>query len=96
VTERAYWDQYQEAFSEMLTHTSTEWAPWHVIPADHKWFAHIAVGAVLVHTLMEIDPQYPVVDPQARSALQQAGAQLQAEAPEGAAADPLARKRDGG
>jgi PPK2 family polyphosphate:nucleotide phosphotransferase len=95
VTERAYWDQYQEAFSEMLTHTSTEWAPWHVIPADHKWFAHIAVGAVLVHTLMEIDPHYPVVDPQARSALQQAGAQLQAEAPEGAAADPHARKRHG-
>src|ERR1700689_2078008 len=96
VTERAYWDQYQEAFSEMLTHTSTEWAPWHVIPADHKWFAHIAVGAVLVHTLMEIDPRYPVVDPQARSALQQAGAKLQAEAPEGAAADPHARKRHGG
>ena len=96
VTERAYWDQYQGAFSEMLTHTSTEWAPWHVIPADHKWFAHIAVGAVLVHTLMEIDPQYPVVDPQERSALQQAGAQLEAEAPEGAAVDPLARERDAG
>jgi len=96
VTERAYWDHYQEAFSEMLTHTSTEWAPWHVIPADHKWFAHIAVGAVLVHTLMEIDPQYPVMDPQARSALQQAGAQLQAEAPEDATADPLARKRHAG
>jgi polyphosphate kinase 2 (PPK2 family) len=96
VAERAHWDQYQEAFSEMLTHTSTEWAPWHVIPADHKWFARIAVGAVLVHTLMEIDPHYPVVDPQARSALQQAGAQLRAEAPEGAAADPHARKRHGG
>jgi PPK2 family polyphosphate:nucleotide phosphotransferase len=96
VAERAHWDQYQKAFSEMLTHTSTEWAPWHVIPADHKWFARIAVGAVLVHTLMEIDPHYPVVDPQARSALQQAGAQLQAEAPEGAAADPHARKRHGG
>jgi len=57
VTERAHWDQYQKAFSEMLTHTSTEWAPWHVIPADHKWFARIAVGAVLVRTLMDIDPR---------------------------------------
>ena len=38
VAERARWDDYQEAFSEMLTHTSTDWAPWHVIPADRKWF----------------------------------------------------------
>ena len=37
VREREYWDEYQKAFSEMLTNTSTEWAPWHVIPADRKW-----------------------------------------------------------
>ena len=43
----------------MLSHTSTEWAPWHVIPADHKWFARICVGAVLGHALMELDPRYP-------------------------------------
>ena len=46
--EREHWDDYQEAFSEMLSHTSTEWAPWYVIPADRKWFARIAAGAVLV------------------------------------------------
>ena len=40
-------------------HTSTEWAPWYVIPADRKWFARICAAAVLAHTLMEIDPQYP-------------------------------------
>ena len=39
VREREYWDDYQTAFSEMLSHTSTEWAPWYVIPADRKWFA---------------------------------------------------------
>ena len=39
VAEREHWDDYQTAFSEMLSHTSTEWAPWHVIPADRKWFA---------------------------------------------------------
>jgi PPK2 family polyphosphate:nucleotide phosphotransferase len=92
VTERSFWDDYQQALSEMLTHTSTEWAPWYVIPADHKWFAHIAVGAVLVRALMDIDPQYPVIDPQARQALRQAGAALEAEAPEGAGATASSRE----
>jgi PPK2 family polyphosphate:nucleotide phosphotransferase len=97
VTERAYWGQYQEALSEMLTHTSTEWAPWHVIPADHKWFARIAVGAVLVRTLMEIDPQYPTVDPKTRQALQQAKVKLEAEAPKGVKLDPFeAEQRQAG
>ncbi|HTW41303.1 MAG TPA: polyphosphate kinase 2 family protein [Solirubrobacteraceae bacterium] len=79
IAERAHWDDYQRAFSDMLTHTSTEWAPWYVIPADHKWFAHIAVGALLARTLLDIDPQYPRVDAQARAALAQAGEQLAAE-----------------
>ena len=43
----------------MLSHTSTEWAPWYVIPADRKWFERIGAGAVLVHALMEIDPRFP-------------------------------------
>jgi PPK2 family polyphosphate:nucleotide phosphotransferase len=82
VAERSYWDDYQRAFSEMLTHTSTEWAPWHVIPADHKWFARIAVGSLLVQTLMDIDPQFPVLAPDARRALEAAGKTLEAEAGE--------------
>ncbi len=65
----------------MLTHTSTESAPWHVIPADHKWFARVAAGTVLAQTLMDIDPQYPSVDPQARPALEAARVKLEAEAP---------------
>jgi PPK2 family polyphosphate:nucleotide phosphotransferase len=85
VREREHWDEYQRALSEMLTHTSTEWAPWYVVPADHKWFARIAVGAVLVRTLMDIDPHYPVVDARERRALRRAGAELEAEAPGGAA-----------
>jgi PPK2 family polyphosphate:nucleotide phosphotransferase len=82
IAERAHWDAYQHAYSEMLRHTSTEAAPWYVIPADHKWFAHIAVGAILVQTLMEIDPQYPTVDGEA---LERARAALEVEAPEAAA-----------
>ena len=80
VRERGYWDEYQTAFSEMLSHTSTKWAPWYVVPADHKWFAHIAVGTAIVLALMEIDPRYPEVDANAREELQQARAQLEAEA----------------
>src|SRR5271167_2011338 len=69
VAERALWDDYQHALSEMLSHTSTEWAPWWVIPADRKWFARIAAACVLVNTLMEIDPRYPEVSEDQRRAL---------------------------
>ncbi|MDQ1361637.1 MAG: hypothetical protein QOJ44_2014 [Acidimicrobiaceae bacterium] len=66
IHERQYWDDYQRAFGEMLSHTSTEWAPWHVVPADHKWFARLATAAILAQTLIDIDPQYPQVDPSVR------------------------------
>ena len=55
----------------MLSKTSTEWAPWYVIPADRKWYARIAAGAVIANTLIEIDPRYPEVDKDARKALQE-------------------------
>jgi PPK2 family polyphosphate:nucleotide phosphotransferase len=90
VREREHWDEYQLAFSQMLSGTSTEWAPWYVIPADYKWFARVAVAAVLVHTLVEIDPQFPTVSDEAREALLVSKAQLEAEAPEGVPADPIA------
>jgi len=90
IRERAYWDDYQEAFSDMLSHTSTPWAPWHVIPADRKWFARIAAARVIVTALMEIDPQFPTVEAEARRQLAEAKAELEAEAPEGAAPDPVA------
>ena len=59
--ERVFWDDYQRAFSEVLSNTSTEWAPWHVIPADDKPFARVAAAAVLADTLIDIDPKYPKV-----------------------------------
>jgi len=90
IRERAYWDNYQQAFSDMLSHTSTPWAPWHVIPADRKWFARVAAARVIVNALMEIDPQFPTVDEEARSELAEAKAELEAEAPDGAAPDPIA------
>ena len=81
VREREHWDEYQTAFSEMLSHTSTKWAPWYVIPADHKWFAHLAVGSAIVRTLMEIDPQYPEVSARTRRELKQVRVELESEAP---------------
>jgi PPK2 family polyphosphate:nucleotide phosphotransferase len=89
VRERQYWDDYQRAFSEMLSNTSTEWAPWYVIPADHKWFARICVSHVLAHALIELDPQYPKVTPEQLREELEAKAELLAQAPEGAAADPF-------
>jgi len=89
VHERKYWDDYQRAFSDMLSHTSTEWAPWYVIPADHKWFARICVGAILVEALEELDPQYPEVTEEQRRLERDARAALIAEAPPGGKADPI-------
>ena len=90
VKERDYWDDYQKAFSEMLSNTSTEWAPWYVIPADRKWFARIAAGAVIANALIELNPQYPTVGQEQRDNLQQIKQELIGQAPEGAEADPFA------
>jgi len=90
--ERRFWDDYQTAFSQMLSHTSTTWAPWYVIPADRKWFARIAAAAVIVKTLADIDPAYPVLDDAARRDLLATKAKLEDEAPAGAARDPFAEE----
>ena len=79
VRERAFWDDYQHAFSDMLTHTSTEWAPWHVIPGDHKWFARAAAAAAIASVLIEIDPQYPTVSDETRREMLELRAELEAE-----------------
>jgi PPK2 family polyphosphate:nucleotide phosphotransferase len=89
VAERERWDDYQQAFSEVLSNTSTEWAPWYVIPADRKWFERIGAGAVLVHALMEIDPRYPPVSKAQRETLHEVKHALEAQAPKGAAPDPF-------
>ncbi len=92
VRERQWWDDYQRAFSQMLSATSTDWAPWYVIPADRKWFARICAAAVLAHTLMEIDPQYPEVSADRRRQLQMVRDELKTQAPKGAPADPFEAK----
>jgi PPK2 family polyphosphate:nucleotide phosphotransferase len=88
--ERERWTDYQQAFSQMLSATSTPWAPWYVIPADRKWFARICAGAVLINTLIEIDPRYPQVSDETREQLLEVKQELEAQAPKGAPADPFA------
>ena len=59
VDERAFWDEYQHAYQLVLERTSTDAAPWYVVPADRKWYARIAVQQLLIGTLSAIDPQWP-------------------------------------
>ncbi len=79
--ERQHWKAYQEAFEEMIRETSTERAPWHVIPADRKWVARVAVGAILMHVLRGIDPQFPKLGTPQRRTLQQVRKRLVAASP---------------
>jgi PPK2 family polyphosphate:nucleotide phosphotransferase len=88
--ERQRWDDYQLVFAEMLSATSTDWAPWYVIPADRKWSARLCAAVVLADTLIKIDPQYPAVDAEARQSLLSVKAELENEAPQGVPADPYA------
>ena len=64
--ERSYWDDYMKAYSDMLTHTTTEDAPWYVIPADNKWFMRYAVGRNLCERMGELDLHYPEMPVEAR------------------------------
>ena len=91
--ERSYWDDYQKAFSEMLSATSTEWAPWYVIPADHKWFARICAVGRHRQRADRDRPALPQGDARgARGAPGDQGRSSRPQAPEGAAPDPFASR----
>jgi len=62
LAERAHWKDYMRAYEEMIRNTSTDYAPWYVVPADHKWFTHLVVAEAVVHALESLDLQYPVMD----------------------------------
>lgn len=62
VQERQHWDAYMDAYSQMLTHTSTTLAPWYVIPADNKWFMRLAVSNIIAQRLSELPLKYPVLN----------------------------------
>jgi len=70
--ERERWDDYMQAYEEMIAHTSTPGAPWFVVPADNKWLTRLAVAAAIVDALDELDLSYPKMDPQKRKELEAA------------------------
>ena len=57
--ERARWDEYQQAYEDAVNATSTPWAPWYVVPADHRWFRNYVVARIVAGTLTAMDPRYP-------------------------------------
>jgi len=80
VHERTFWDSYQHAYEELLTHTSVETAPWYIIPADHKWFSRVAVASIIVAELDSLGLKYPQVSDQQRENLAAIGKQLEKRA----------------
>ena len=76
IRERKYWNDYHDAYEDMIRNTATEDAPWYVVPADHKWFTHLVISAVIVDTLEELDPSYPKLDPAKRKELEAAKREL--------------------
>ncbi len=72
IHERHYWDDYQNAYEEMIANTASEHAPWYVVPADNKWFTRLVVSAVLVDTLESLGLVYPKVGAAARKELEAA------------------------
>lgn len=79
VRERAYWDEYMQAYEDVFNHTSTKHAPWHIIPADHKWFTRGAVSGIIIETLESLDLHYPVVSDEHLTELQRIREQLENE-----------------
>jgi polyphosphate kinase 2 (PPK2 family) len=79
VRERQRWDDYQDAFQEAIKATATKRAPWYVVPADHKWFSRLVVAAAIVEVVEKLDLTYPEVDPEKKSELAAARAELDQE-----------------
>jgi PPK2 family polyphosphate:nucleotide phosphotransferase len=78
--EREHWDEYMDAYEDMLENTSTEEAPWYVIPADRKWFSRVAVADIVVDTLERLDLRYPRVTAEKAAELKAARKALEQEA----------------
>jgi PPK2 family polyphosphate:nucleotide phosphotransferase len=72
VKERECWDDYQDAYEDMIRNTATKEAPWHVVPADNKWFTRLVISTVVVETLESLDLAYPKVNAGKKKELEEA------------------------
>lgn len=71
ITERQYWDKYQDIYEEIFEETSTDRAPWYIIPADNKWYARCVIALIVRDTLRRMDPKFPALPPEAEEKLEQ-------------------------
>ena len=96
VIERQYWDKYMEAYEEMFNNTSTSWAPWYIIPADHKWFTRLAVVSVINHTIDGLNLAYPSISEEQKAELEKAKETMEQEeiTPARHAARPKKKKQN--
>jgi PPK2 family polyphosphate:nucleotide phosphotransferase len=81
IEQRARWDDYQDAYQDALEATSTDEAPWYVVPADHKWVTRAVVSRILVNTIKSLELQYPAVSETQRQQIAEARAKLMSEGP---------------
>ena len=79
ISSRAHFAGYMTAYEDMIRHTSTETAPWYVVPADRKWFTRIVVSAAIIDAIESIDPKFPEVDPKVRAEFKRVKEQLENE-----------------
>ena len=77
--ERSFWDDYMNAYEDMLEHTSTEYAPWYVVPADNKWFTRLVVAGAVIDVLGRLDLAFPGIDAKRRKELSAARDALTAD-----------------
>ncbi len=79
VEDRRHWKEYQHAYEDVFTQTSTKYAPWHIIPADNKWFTRIVLNDIITARLEKLNLRYPEVSKEQREALQMAREALMSE-----------------
>jgi polyphosphate kinase 2 (PPK2 family) len=78
--ERDYWHDYMNAYAQMVRHTSSEYAPWFVVPADHKWFTRLVVAGAVIDALEGLDLAFPTLDAAKRKELRSVREILEASA----------------
>ena len=79
LAERGFWNDYMKAYEDAISATSTKWAPWYIIPADHKWVTRGLVARILVSAIEKLDLRYPEVTPEQQAAIEVAKKQLAEE-----------------
>jgi PPK2 family polyphosphate:nucleotide phosphotransferase len=77
LAESEYWDDYMAAYEECLTATSTPWAPWHIVPADHKWVTRAIVAKIITQAIEALDLKYPTVTPEKLKRIEESRAKLE-------------------